>query len=554
MQRLLFLEMLGRAASELQIELPLSGDILIRRADEQTNEIVCFSPKPGILEVQVPCSLVSRPHALLHVEDGAVSIEDLGSKNGTLLPIGEHVRQPFETRAVLGEELQIRLGAARPTDHTGAAPRSPNELLRRLKEALRGTQCDVLLNAADGSETRRRPQGSQVFPIRDGGSIVLVFQGTVVAGIVPRVRDIVNEYNLETEAPATDWRFLAKSPERKAALRLAQQVAPTNYPVLVLGPHGIGKEVLVEDIHRHSGRAGKPFIQLNCAAIQNSLFESELFGSTKGAYTSAVDRRGFVSLAKGGTLFLDEVGELSLENQAKLLTFLSSGNYANVGGAMHRDADVRVIAATNRDLQAKMNEGTFREDLFHRMATVVIEIPPLDGVDSTAIARTLAKSSVAAFSSSLSSDEVEELAELAGRVSWKGSVRDLNNVIKRYLMFRGQGRSVADTWTRALTEGVLRANNEVADPPDLENLDFDLSDVGRLIGRLLFLAAAQRSTSWAAVGRRMHLTKARANEKAHDYGVHGDIGNRQAIEQAMGECRTELGPLLPLLAQLLKAP
>ncbi|MEO5725655.1 MAG: sigma-54 factor interaction domain-containing protein, partial [Byssovorax sp.] len=162
------------------------------------------------------------------------------------------------------------------------------------------------------------------------------------------------------------WAFIAASPGRESALALARRITASSCPVLIVGATGVGKDVLAEDIHCHSGRAGR-FVAVNCAAIAPGLFESEFFGHNRGAYTGAVDAKaGFAELADKGTLFLDEIGELPLAAQAKLLRFLARGTFWPVGAPREHSADVRIIAATNRDLSA-MAGDTFREDLFFRL-------------------------------------------------------------------------------------------------------------------------------------------------------------------------------------------
>jgi two-component system response regulator AtoC len=169
-------------------------------------------------------------------------------------------------------------------------------------------------------------------------------------------------------------------PVMTPVVRAVEKVAPTNATVLLLGESGTGKEVVARTIHQRSARADGPFVAVNCAAISDNLMESEIFGHEKGAFTGATaSRRGRLELAEGGTLFLDEIGELKLELQAKLLRVLQERRFERVGGTRTVTADVRWIAATNRDLTASVETGGFREDLYHRLAVFPIRIPPLRG-------------------------------------------------------------------------------------------------------------------------------------------------------------------------------
>ncbi|MBA1336599.1 MAG: Response regulator of zinc sigma-54-dependent two-component system [Firmicutes bacterium] len=165
----------------------------------------------------------------------------------------------------------------------------------------------------------------------------------------------------------------------KEIVKLSKRVALTEAPVLISGSSGVGKEVLAELIHRNSKRSSKPFIKLNCAAIPENLIESEFFGYEAGAFTGALKngKKGVIELAENGTLFLDEIGEMALPLQAKLLRVLQDGRYRKVGGERQLQADIRIIAATNKSLEKMIEKGTFREDLYFRLNVILIHIPAL---------------------------------------------------------------------------------------------------------------------------------------------------------------------------------
>ena len=172
--------------------------------------------------------------------------------------------------------------------------------------------------------------------------------------------------------------LLGDTPEMRKILKTVYKVAPTNSTLLITGESGSGKEFLANVVHRYSKRASEPFVPVNCGAIPENLVESELFGSKKGSYTgSTADKKGLFESANGGTLFLDEVGELSLATQVKLLRFLQSHEIRRVGETDARYLDIRIIAATNRNLQQAMHEGRFREDLYYRLNTFHLQLPPL---------------------------------------------------------------------------------------------------------------------------------------------------------------------------------
>ena len=162
------------------------------------------------------------------------------------------------------------------------------------------------------------------------------------------------------------------------ALEIALKIAPVDLSVLITGENGVGKEIFPRIIHDNSLRRGKKYLAVNCGAIPEGTIDSELFGHEKGAFTGAVERReGYFSVANGGTLFLDEVGELPLSTQSRLLRVLETGEYIPVGASEVRRTDVRIVAATNEALERKVREGTFRRDLYYRLNTLPVVIPPL---------------------------------------------------------------------------------------------------------------------------------------------------------------------------------
>lgn len=222
-------------------------------------------------------------------------------------------------------------------------------------------------------------------------------------------------------------------PKIKEVMKLIKRVAPTNGRVLVTGESGTGKELVSRAIHRESGRSNRAFIKVNCAAIPHSLIESELFGHEKGAFTGAIkQRKGVFERADSGTLFLDEVGELGLEVQAKLLRALQNGEIQRVGGEKVINVDVRLIAATNRDLLEMVQSGEFREDLYYRLNVVSVHLPPLRErkTDIEKLAVTFLKEACVEHSLGEKSWGANAMKQLEN-YPWPGNIRELKNLVER---------------------------------------------------------------------------------------------------------------------------
>src|SRR5215831_13077700 len=227
--------------------------------------------------------------------------------------------------------------------------------------------------------------------------------------------------------------IVGESPKMSRVAELAKKAATSNATVLLLGESGTGKEIFARNIHNWSERRDKPYVTINCVGLSKELLESELFGHEQGAFTGAKQRkRGRLELAHGGTVFLDEIGDISQELQAKLLRFLQEREFERIGGTQLIRVDVRIIAATNRNLEASVKEGRFREDLFYRINVVPIVLPPLRGRKEDVPA--LAQFFVQRFSDESKKNFTEvsqEALEALMGYDWPGNVRELANVIER---------------------------------------------------------------------------------------------------------------------------
>jgi two-component system NtrC family response regulator len=255
--------------------------------------------------------------------------------------------------------------------------------------------------------------------------------------------------------------LLGTSPQMQRLFNSVRKVATTEAPVLLLGESGTGKEMVAQAIHRRSARKDGPFVAINCGAIPETLLESELFGHEKGSFTGAhVQRKGRIEMASGGTLFLDEIGEIPLQLQVKLLRFLQEQTIQRVGGREEIRVDTRVIAATNMDLKKAVTEERFREDLYYRIAVVVMKLPPLrdrDG-DITLLAKEFLQRNLGAAGKEGLTFTQEAIHALNAH-AWPGNVRELENRVKRaVIMVEGRRITSTDLELESLGRGSANLN------------------------------------------------------------------------------------------------
>ena len=259
-------------------------------------------------------------------------------------------------------------------------------------------------------------------------------------------KELVIENKILKKKVGKNYEMVGESKEITAIKDMIEKVAPTDARVLITGSNGTGKELVAHWIHQKSQRSSAPFIEVNCAAIPSELIESELFGHVKGAFTSAVkDRAGKFEAANKGTIFLDEIGDMSLSAQAKVLRALQENKISRVGTDKDIKVDVRVIAATNKNLKKEIEEGKFREDLYHRLAVILIEVPALnDRRDDIPLL-------IEHFANKITSEQgiapkkfSEKAVKLLKGYDWTGNIRELRNVVERLIILGGAEVTEAD--------------------------------------------------------------------------------------------------------------
>ncbi|NBS19466.1 MAG: sigma-54-dependent Fis family transcriptional regulator [Flavobacteriia bacterium] len=250
------------------------------------------------------------------------------------------------------------------------------------------------------------------------------------------IKNLASENKTLKKRVEKKYKMIGASDQIKEIFDLIDKVAPTDARVLITGENGTGKELVAHQLHQKSNRSNAPFVEVNCAAIPSELIESELFGHLKGAFTSAIkDRPGKFETANGGTLFLDEVADMSLAAQAKVLRALQENKIQRVGGEKDIKVDVRVIAATNKNLSGEIEKGKFREDLYHRLAVILVKVPPLkDRRDDIPLLVDYFIQNLnqqqGLEAKTFSKDAIEQLMDYP----WTGNIRELRNVVERLII------------------------------------------------------------------------------------------------------------------------
>ena len=292
-----------------------------------------------------------------------------------------------------------------------------------------------------------------------------------------RLRNLQTENQTLREELSDKFRFenmIVNSPAMENVVQMAGKVARSDATVLILGESGTGKELLARGIHYHSPRATKPLVTVNCPSIPDTLLESELFGHVRGAFTGAIkDRKGKFEMADGGTLFLDEIADLREDVQAKLLRVLQEHEFERLGESTPIQVDVRLIAATNKDIEKLVSNGKFREDLYYRLSVVPITIPPLR--ERKADIPYLVEFFIERYKKDKKVTVDSEVLEILKTYNWPGNVRELENVIERALVLSGKPRISPQDLPVHLTEpsSIARnqANEDLFSDLSLDNLE-----------------------------------------------------------------------------------
>ncbi len=524
------------------VEMRAGADVIVGRSRTAT--------------ISVADERVSREHLRLFLRDGRPIAEDLGSKNRTLLN-----GVPLDGQSALsnGDQLcagpvlvEVRFKGARGS-HSGVRGEADLDeaLLSEVERGLRyrrqfallhlrlsgdGTarseaaaraasrlrRMDLIADYAPGEYVAVLPEldrpaaerllvrllsdGLDVARVKvDAAIVVFPEDGASAAALLEKVRARIRS---AAQSPAAA--VVVADPRMVEVFETARRAARRELTVLVTGETGTGKEVVATEIHRASPRSAEPFVHLNCAALPESLLETELFGSERGAFTGAERRRiGFIEAASGGTLFIDELGEMTPALQAKMLHVLESRRLTRVGGTDEIEVNVRFVVATHRDLERMVAEGRFREDLYYRVSALVLRLPPLRERPAEILAFAEHFAAEAGARARFSAEAVEALR----RYRWPGNVRELRNVVERALVFADGALIPA----AALPGRVLHATSSPGSSQSGNSIRDDLeAHERREIEQALVDTAGNRSEA----ARRLGISRRSLQHKLKKYDIH----------------------------------
>jgi len=435
-------------------------------------------------DITIDDESISRRHAIVRVGT-TLTIEDVGSSNGTCVR-GKRLKLGKPTEIAVGELVTV--GAARLMVQRRAVPVRPRRLWThdyfeaRLEEECarvqRGGSGFALLRICPDRRARASFVEETLADLFRDSDVLGKYGPHEYEAMLPNTapanaddalrrlegvllerglkcqvtlaccpRDGYSPYQLAAKVkvtangtPATSAAsdIIVSDPQMQNLHQMVQQIAGSQISVLVLGETGVGKEVFARAVHRASPRASGPFVEINCAAVTETLLESELFGHEKGAFTDAIMAKpGLIETAHGGTLLLDEIGEMPLATQAKLLRVIEDSQVRRVGALKARSIDVRFVASTNANLESEIASGGFRRDLYYRLNAVTLVIPPLR--ERLSDLEALAVAFVARARPARPPELTQEALELMKRYSWPGNVRELKNVIERAVLLSGGG-------------------------------------------------------------------------------------------------------------------
>jgi DNA-binding NtrC family response regulator len=388
--------------------------------------ILVADDEPNLRRVLV-AMLRRDGHEVIQAADGAAAVDLLGPQAGDVDVVITDLRMPQ------ADGMEVLRHAARTSPHVPVIMITAYGSVGQAVEAIKAGAFDYIEKPFEQEQIR--------------AIVGKAVRHAVAARSAPRSTLYPVSEPAEGEPPRGRFGLVGDSAEMHAIYDVIDKVADTPSTVLITGESGTGKELVAKALHETSGRRGGPFIKINCAAIPKTLMESELFGYEKGAFTGATSSKpGRFELADGGTLFLDEIGEIPVEMQVKLLRAIQESEFERVGGLKTIKVDVRLVTATNRDLEQEIQRGNFREDLYYRLNVVPLQVPPLRrrAGDIPLLVRHILRKFNERLKKNVGAIADDALAALAEH-GWPGNIRELENVLERTILFcKGERIELAD--------------------------------------------------------------------------------------------------------------
>lgn len=412
---------------------------------------------------------------------------------------------------------------------------------------------DIKLPGKDGleilKELKQKPYSPEVIMISGHGTVQTAVEATKLGAfdflekplhrdrVLLSIRNALSQNKLLRECrdlrkkAEKKYELIGSHPSMKKLWQLILKTAPTNATIMIYGESGTGKELVARAVHNHSLRTKEAFVQVNCAAIPEELIESELFGHVKGAFTGATEKKlGKFELADGGTIFLDEIGDMSLRTQAKVLRVLEEGEVQKVGSHKVNKVDVRIIAATNKDLKKEIKEGSFREDLFFRLNVVPLHSPPLrDKKEDIPLLVDYFVKLFAEENNFRAKKFSEDALEAMMKYPWKGNVRELKNVVERLILM-----TEGDVLEKKDLPEQIRGDVSIylPDPRNIKSLkDFrDLSEKE-------FILAKLEENNWniSQTAREIGTPRSNLYKKLEQYGIKIKAGVGEVVPSSSSE-------------------
>jgi DNA-binding NtrC family response regulator len=513
------------------VSIAVSDDAVIEIGRCRGGEVHGMTTHPDGVRVALDVPSLSDRHARLHVRGGRLYVEDLHSRNGTLLRVEPGVTRPLEGAMLwLGPDLTVRVDEAGWELPDAPRDMTTETLLTWLGARLKakGLVAELVPSSDDALRLEGQAMRLAVRPSEQLGTVDAEAQGWVQA--------VISIWNAAQHrpSPSASWRFVAASPARRRVRAQCERIVRASLPVLLVGRADSGRRVLAQDLHDHGPHPEGPFVTFRVASVARERIEAALFG----ADLEGVHRLGLIDQAAGGTLYLDDVALLPASAQVRLLQSLSDGALR----------DARLIAATSRELRGRA-EG-FREDLYWRLASLRVDVPPPGPEDLVVIARQVIERACSNAGVALDASIGDDLAARASSYAWRDGSREMCEALERLVRVK-----LPDVGWRESWDAMLATHRHEATPATLpQQLQIAPAALGRMLADLLFLRAAEETPQRAVLARRLQMTYQGADARAVALDV--ELDDRARVTEARKELEATFRRTLaetPGLREVLRA-